>query len=454
MDVGPLARIRNAARDVSSPWPETLPARVWLADAHVPAALRGEGGGPLARVSLLLEHGRISALASRPEGDAPVLALDGATVLSAFVDPHTHLDKGDLLACGLPCERDLFCAIDAVKADYRLWTAHELHTRIGFALRTAYAHGTRALLSYCDWSAPDGPLAWRVLLEQRAAWRGRVQLIPASLACIDVLADAQQAQALGRAVAAAGGVLGLFAYPAPHVAALVRTAFSLAQRFELTLDFHVDEHLEPPLSNLSAIAQVAQETGWGARTICGHACRLSAMPDDESARTLDALAVADVALVALPNTNLFLQDSTAQGPRRAPQRRGLLPLHQARQRGVALAIGSDNHRDVFFPAGDLDPLQTLALTALAAQLDDPVALWADTITSTPARRLGLAWDGVLRPGAPADLVLHPGRNSTEVMARCALGRMVLRAGQPLDAAAAQLPDFRELDGLRNQALAA
>jgi cytosine deaminase len=404
-------------------------------------------------VALLLEGGRIAAVAAAPRGDAPVIDLRGATVLSAFVDPHTHLDKGDLLAAGMRPERDLFRAIDAVRADYPRWTADELRLRIGFALRTAHAHGTRARLSYCDWAAPPaagagadaGPLAWQVLAELRDAWRGRIELIPTSLAPIDLLADAAQAERLGRALAAACGVLGVFVYPAPHVSALIPLAFELAERFDLALDFHVDEHLAPPIANLPTVARLAAERGWGARTVCGHACLLSAMEAGERDATLDLVAAAGIGLVSLPYTNLYLQDSSQAPPLATPRQRGILPVHEAAARGIAVAFGSDNHRDPFFPAGDLDPLQTLALAALAAQLDDPLPGWAHAITSTPAQRLGLAWDGVLRPGAPADLVLHSGRNSAEVLSRPTHGRTVLRAGQPIATAP---PDFRELDRLR------
>ena len=93
-------------------------------------------------------------------------------------------------------------------------------------------------------------------------------------------------------------------------------------------------------------------------------------------------------------------------------------------------------------------MESLGLAALAAQLDDAVPRWAASITRTPAERLGLAWDGVLRAGAPANLVLHPGRNSAEVLSRPTQGRVVLRQAQPLPADQAALPDFRELDGLR------
>jgi cytosine/adenosine deaminase-related metal-dependent hydrolase len=49
---------------------------------------------------------------------------------------------------------------------------------------------------------------------------------------------------------------------------------------------------------------------------------------------------------------------------------------------------------------------------------------------------------VLRAGAPADLVIHPGRSSAEVVGRPAHGRQLIRAGQRCTP---ELPDFRELD---------
>lgn len=51
----------------------------------------------------------------------------------------------------------------------------------------------------------------------------------------------------------------------------------------------------------------------------------------------------------------------------------------------------------------------------------------------------------LAVGAVADLVLHPGRTSAEVLGRPHHGRQVLRAGQRLAADDAVPPDFRDLD---------
>ena len=406
--------------------------------------------------ALRLAEGKIeqvlpqAAFDALPAGGAPVIDLDGSTVMSAFVDPHTHLDKGDLCAAGLAPECDLFAAITRVRGDYVRWSAPELTRRIEFALRSAFAHGTRALNSYCDWSVPEGPLAWRVLQDLRSRWAGRVELTITSLASVAELEDPQRAATMTAAVAEGGGVLGWFVYPGAPTH-LLPQAFDLAQRHGLRLDFHIDEHLDPPQANLGHVARLARERGWGPRTVCGHACALGVLERCDREALLDEVAASGLGLVSLPWTNLYLQDSgpgLAGGGRRTPSRRGLLPVHEARARGIPLAFASDNHRDPFFPGGDLDPLQTLALAAMAAQLDDPVRDWADTISRQGAALLHLAWDGVLRQGAPADLVIHPGRDSVEVLSRPAFGRRVLRAGRWLTQAEATLPDFRELDGLR------
>lgn len=433
-----------------SRWPAQLPTRYWLADAHVPAPLLAApvAGG---RAALLVANGRIAAIEARPTGEAPVFELAGATVLSCFVDVHTHLDKGDLLAMGLPPAETLRAAVDVARSDYANWSEAELRGRIGFGLRTAQAHGTRALNTYCDWSGPAAPLAWDVLREAREDWRGRIELHLTALVDLAEFADAARGETMAAAVAASGGRLGLFVYPGIAPQDLQRV-FALAVRHGLALDFHIDEHLDPLVSHLALVSELAHATGLGGRTLCSHACVLGALPPPERDAILDRVAQAGVGLVALPYTNFYLQDSARRhGQRLTPRQRGILPVHEARARGIPLAFGSDNHRDPFFPGGDLDPLQLLALATLAAQLDEPLARWSDTITGTPAAMLALDWDGVLAVGAPADLVLHPGRSSAEVLGRATSGRQVLRRGQRLAPADAALPDFRELDGLRLRA---
>ncbi|MEB3276514.1 MAG: hypothetical protein VKM92_06060, partial [Cyanobacteriota bacterium] len=55
-------------------------------------------------------------------------------------------------------------------------------------------------------------------------------------------------------------------------------------------------------------------------------------------------------------------------------------------------------------------------------------------TTAAARVMGLPWDGVLRPGCPADLVVLEARNWGDVLARPPQKR-VMRQGAWFDAAA-------------------
>ena len=102
------------------------------------------------------------------------------------------------------------------------------------------------------------------------------------------------------------------------------------------------------------------------RILCGHGCSLSLHDDDRLARTLAAGAEAGVALVALPTTNLYLQDRNGG---RSPRRRGVAPVLEARKAGVEVLLGVDNCRDAFYPFGDYDPLAILRLAVLACHVD-------------------------------------------------------------------------------------
>jgi cytosine deaminase len=77
-----------------------------------------------------------------------------------------------------------------------------------------------------------------------------------------------------------------------------------------------------------------------------------------------------------------------------------------------------------------------------AHLDRPLGAWPQAISSTPAAIMGLSDAGVIRVGAPADLVLFRARSDSELLSRPQSDRIVLRAGCPIDTTP---PDYRELE---------
>jgi cytosine deaminase len=131
-----------------------------------------------------------------------------------------------------------------------------------------------------------------------------------------------------------------------------------------------------------------------------------------------------VALVALPTTNLHLQDRAAG---RAPRLRGIAPLLEAQAAGMTVMLASDNVGDAFYPYGEYDPLAALRLAVPACHLAP--ADWLDSIGLVPARWRGGAV-APLMAGSPADFIWHDAADAGALVARPRAARIVYRGGRP------------------------
>ena len=129
--------------------------------------------------------------------------------------------------------------------------------------------------------------------------------------------------------------------------------------------------------------------------------------------------------LALPTTSLYLQGSWDG----TPVARGIARLREAARDGIRGCIATDNVADGFYPYGSYDLLDTFGLGVQLAHLA-PAMDWLDAITVSPARALGLAWDGRIAPGCPADLLLLAARNEYELLTPAGRQRTVIRHGQP------------------------
>jgi cytosine deaminase len=298
----------------------------WLLPTDWPVR---DGAATLAH--LTLARGRVAAL--RPaapggpdgEGAAPsphAWDAAGALALPGLVDAHTHLDKSFTFGRMTHVRPGLLGAIDAMLADRAHWTVADVRERAERGLQWAWESGTTRLRSHVDWWEPDTvPVAWGVLHELAAEWRGRVRLERVALVKLPLFEDAAKALRLARTIAATGpdALLGGFVHSTNWSENALRNLLLAAQACDLDVDLHVDEELEASATGLAATARLLGEIGFEGRVVCGHACALAAQPEPLALATLDAVARAPITLVALPATNLLLQDA-ATG--RTPRRRG------------------------------------------------------------------------------------------------------------------------------------
>jgi cytosine deaminase len=345
------------------------------------------------------------------------------TLLPAFVDLHLHLDKTYTVQETGAANGDLFRAIDMIARHRETWTATDLRKRMSRALQEAWLSGTRALRTHLDWMSPTRPVSIDVFLELQQAWRGRLDMQWVSLTALDIFDNASVGQGIASQVKKGGGILGCFVYRNADLERKLRGVFALAKEFDLDLDFHVDEGLDIDATGLQNIAQLTQEFGWKGRVTCGHACSLSVQSATQALQVLDSLAQADVGLVALPTTNLYLQGSWSE----TPVQRGITRVMEARKAGVQVSIASDNVADPFYPYGSYDMMESWALGIQMAHLS-PAESWLNTITLAPARAMQLPWNGRIAPGCPADFAVLSARNGLELMNATARNRSVCRQG--------------------------
>lgn len=424
------------APDTSDGTPTLLIRRARLAG---PAGLAGAdlriAGGTIETI------GAPGALAPRP-GDAVIDADDGL-VLPAFVDLHTHLDKGHIAPRRPNPDGTFRGALLAVKDDREArWSASDVAARMEFALRCAYAHGTAAIRTHLDSAPPQHDISWPVFAEARARWAGRIELQATALMGPDHALDRALVDRLARTAKAHGGRLGAAISLFDRAEEAIATLVEAAGIHGLDLDLHIDESGDPNSRSLDVLARRVIDTGFDGRVLAGHCCALSVLPARDAARTIALVAQAGIDIVSLPMCNLYLQD---RSPGRTPRWRGVTMLTELKAAGISVSLASDNTRDPFYAYGDLDMVEVLRESVRIGHLDHPAPDLPDWFAATgavPARSGGFAYPATIAPGAPADLVLFRARTESELLSRPQSDRTVLRAGRiiPRD-----LPDYRELD---------
>jgi cytosine deaminase len=342
--------------------------------------------------------GRIAAVGPRLDGRGR-LEWDGGGrwVLPALVDPHVHLDKAFSLS-RTGAAGDLDAAVVATAALRRAEGSAELLARGRRLLDLACAWGVGALRTQVNVDHDVGLRAVEAALALRDEYAGRLRLQVVAFASRGVLPGRRArdllTEALRRGCDALGASLGTVEDPVPVLEDLLAAARGAP------LDLHVDEHTAPRCPGLEVLVPMTLAHGYPGRVIAAHCCALSCVDEGVRGRLIEGLAQAQIAVVALPLTNLYLQGRGTRPPLRV-----LAPVRDLLAAGVRVLCGSDNVQDAFLPYGNGDPLVAAAVLGIAAPLvtDDERTALLPMVTTAAAAALGLSDYGI-RPGARADLV--------------------------------------------------
>jgi cytosine deaminase len=435
-------------------WPTAR--RFWLVNARVPQCLIAGGATSslpadaegVVNVDLLIDEGKLARIEdpSREHNDSVACVnIGGRQVWPTLIDIHTHLDKGHTVDRSPNVDGTFHNARLAAAADRPNWTAADLHRRMDFGLRCAYAHGVAAIRTHIDTYPDTAERSWQVVRDIRNQWRGKVDLQAVALCPIGLLDDAF-GDRVASVVAQSGGLLGGVTRaaigdhgaPLANIDALLDRVFTLAARHDLNIDLHVDETHDPTAATLPFVARAAMRHGYKGNVVCGHCCSLANQPESEVDRTLDLLAEADIAVVTLPTVNMYLQD---RQPSRTPRWRGVTVVHEMLARGIKVAAAGDNCRDSFHAYGDHDVLDTYRQTVRILHLDHPLTGTPALVGATPTAIGRWQGHGTLAAGAPARLIVLNARTINEIICRPQSDRVVFDRGERVTASP---PDYAEL----------
>ena len=350
--------------------------------------------------------------------------LAGWLLVGAMAEPHAHLDKA-LTAEQVPNPRgDLMGAIDAwmTAASAGMFTPEDIADRATEALELLLANGATAVRTHVNIGA--GEEALRAVREARSRMDGLldVQIVALTSTPITGPEGRDNRRALAVALEVGVDLIGGCPHLDPDGNTLMADAFAAASDAGIGLDFHVDEVLDPEVLYLRELVRMVRNTGFAHPVTASHCVTLGLQSPDVQAAVSREVADAGVSVVALPQTNLFLQGRNH--PTATP--RGLTAIDALRQAGALVCAGADNVQDPFNLVGRSDPLETAALLVMAGhRLPDE----AFRMVGTDARAcLGLPSAAPV-VGAVADLVAIDAPSVRGAIADAPMARKVFHRGK-------------------------
>lgn len=349
----------------------------------------------------------------------------GRVLLPLLVDPHHHLDKA-CLAGTLGGSRDLADArarFGKVRANL---TPADLHARGERVLHWAMAYGVGALRTHADVDGTVGLRHVEAALALKVEYADRLHLQvaafqPAAVRLDDEASWKKLDEAASAGCEAIGGSTGTRGSEAPL---FMDRFLRLAKRHHCLVDLHLDETLDPSVQNLAQLARLTEEHGLQGRVTASHCCSLGVASPAARADAITRAAAADIHVIALPLSNLYLLG-------RESGLRGVAPVAELLAGGVNVACGSDNVQDPFMPMGNADPLLAAQVLGLATQIADTRYL-LEAVTWRAARAMGLdAEPEWCRASATASFALADCSAEDDPVACLAARPLVVRNGRVL-----------------------
>lgn len=362
-----------------------------------------------------IEKGRITYLSETNEQIMEArhrIDGDGNVLLPGLIEPHIHLDKAYLLD---QMKQDATTLAEAIRFTGELkgkFTKEDIKQRSIKVLEKCIAYGVTHLRCHVEVDPIVGLMGMEVSLELKQQYRDRIDLQLVTFPQEGIFQQPGTAELMEESLHMEADVVGGIPYNDRDPAEHLDFVFELASKYDRPLDFHVDFSDNPNELTIKEIIDRTRKFGMEGRVSVGHLTSLGSVPYEEAKKIAADIASAQIHVMTLPATDLFLN---GRGDTEKV-RRGLTPVKLLLEEGVNVVIGTNNIQNPFTPFGTGDPLDVALLLAHAAQmgtLKDAETL-VDMTTVHAAKALGIPAHGI-KLGSQADLVLFETKTIRNVL---------------------------------------
>jgi cytosine deaminase len=363
---------------------------------------------PLMKIGI--KDGKIAAIDESIEGAAAEsIDAGGRAVIPGLIEPHLHLEKA-MLHRRLPGK--LGTLEEALRVTGILKSKQEREDvldRSRQVLDMAVQNGTVAIRAHPDVDLIQGLIGVETLLELREEYKHLLDLQIVAFPQEGILKSEGTYDLMEQAMRMGADVVGGCPYNElswDDTRRHIDMVFAMALQHDASVDMHADfsdEMTDRRFASAAYIAQKTIDTGYQGRVSLGHVTSLGSLTPDELKPIIDLLREADISIVTLPATDLYL------GGRKDDrnQRRGLTPVRALSSAGVNVAYSSNNVRNAFTPFGKADMLVIGNMLAHVIQFGTPEdqAAVLQMGTKNAARAIGIERDYGIAVGKQADLVI-------------------------------------------------
>jgi cytosine/creatinine deaminase len=361
-------------------------------------------------VDIAVDGGHIAAIERGIDAAAQrVIEAGGRAAIPGLLEPHLHLEKAFFHRRMPARSGTLEEAIRITGILKGKQEREDVLARSRQVLDMAVRAGTTAIRAQPDVDVIQGLIGVETALELREEYRNLLDLQIVAFPQEGILKSPGTVELMERALRLGADVVGGCPYnelTRADTEKHIDIVFGLAQKYGVPVDLHADfadDASDARFAVASFVARKTIETGYRGRVSLGHMTSLGALTAEEAKPVIDLLHEADIHIVTLPATDVYLGGRKDE----RNQRRGLTPVRRLRDGGVNVTFASNNIRNAFTPFGKADPLLIGNFLAHLAQFGTPEnqAYVLEMGTHCAARAMGIADDYGIKVGRQADLVI-------------------------------------------------